>query len=92
MAGNVATWSASGVSLFPPAILMQLGTGPTRTGGARVVRETLHSGRGQAAQNFETRVSFAVMNSSRAGLPACVCSMPRRIAALISPGWVTRSP
>jgi hypothetical protein len=45
-----------------------------------------------APQNFETRVSFAVMNSSRAGLPACVCSIPRWIAALISPGWVTRSP
>ena len=37
-------------------------------------------------QNFETRVSLAVRNSSSAGLPACVCSMPRWIAALISPG------
>ena len=43
-------------------------------------------------QNFDTRVSFAVMNSSSAGLPALVCSMPRWIAALMSPGWVTRSP
>ena len=43
-------------------------------------------------QNFETRVSFAVMNSSSAGLPALVCSMPRWIAALIWPGSVTRSP
>ena len=43
-------------------------------------------------QNFETRVSFAVMNSSSAGLPACVCSMPRWIAALICAGSVTRSP
>ena len=34
-------------------------------------------------QNLETRVSFAVMNSSSAGLPALVCSMPRWIAALI---------
>ena len=43
-------------------------------------------------QNLETRVSFAVMNSSSAGLPAWVCSIPRWIAALISPGCVTRSP
>jgi hypothetical protein len=32
---------------------------------------------------LETRVSLLVMNSSSAGLPAWVCSMPRRIAALI---------
>ena len=43
-------------------------------------------------QNLETRVSFAVMNSSSAGLPALVCSMPRWIAALIWSGSVTRSP
>jgi hypothetical protein len=43
-------------------------------------------------QNFETRVSFAVINSSRAGLPAWVWAIPRWIAALMSPGWVTRSP
>ena len=39
-----------------------------------------------------TRVSFDVMNSSSAGLPACVCSIPRLIAALMSSGCVTRSP
>ena len=36
-------------------------------GGERVRRD----------QNLETRVSFAVMNSSSAGLPAFVCSIPR---------------
>ena len=34
-------------------------------------------------QNLETRVSLAVINSSNAGLPALVCSMPRWIAAWI---------
>ena len=32
------------------------------------------------------------MNSSSAGLPARVCSIPRWIAALMSPGSVTLSP
>src|SRR5258708_5182171 len=37
---------------------------------------------GFADQNLETRVSLAVMNSSRAGLPAWVWAMPRWMAAL----------
>jgi hypothetical protein len=40
----------------------------------------------------ETSSAFSVMNSRSAGTPSRVLSMPRRIAALISPGSVTRSP
>ena len=40
----------------------------------------------------ETSTAFSVMNSSKAGVPSRVFSMPRRIAAWISPGSVTRSP
>ncbi len=43
-------------------------------------------------QSFETAVSFEVMNSSSAGTPWRVCSIPRRMAGTISPGSVTRSP
>jgi hypothetical protein len=42
--------------------------------------------------NRETSTAFSVMNSSSAGVPSRVFAMPRRIAAWISPGSVTRSP
>jgi hypothetical protein len=45
-----------------------------------------------AQLNFETEVSLQVMNSSRAGSPRSVASMPRLIAGTISEGSVTRSP
>jgi hypothetical protein len=40
----------------------------------------------------ETSTAFSVMNSSSAGVPSRVFSMPRRIAGTISSGSVTRSP
>ena len=43
-------------------------------------------------QSLETAVSFEVMNSSSAGTPCLVFSMPRRMAGTISDGSVTRSP
>ena len=43
-------------------------------------------------QNFDTSTSFVVMNSSSAGLPSCVASMPRLIAGTMSAGFSTRSP
>ncbi len=42
--------------------------------------------------NMEKSISFWVMNSSRAGVPAWVCSMPRLMAGMISEASVTRSP
>ncbi len=42
--------------------------------------------------NLETSTSLLVMNSSSAGVPRRVCSMPRLIAGMISSGSVTRSP
>ena len=48
-------------------------------------------GRG-AAQNRETSTSWEVMNSSSAGRPARVASMPRRMAGTISSGVSIRSP
>jgi hypothetical protein len=61
---------------------------PVRANG-RTGRAALPSSR---PYSLETRVSLLVMNSRRAGLPSCVALMPRTIAALISPGCVTRSP
>jgi hypothetical protein len=52
---------------------------------------TLHFHRFAGARR-ETAVSFDVMNSSSAGVPFFVCSMPRLIAGTIAPGSVTRSP
>ena len=45
-----------------------------------------------AQTNLEMLVSLQVMNSSSAGVPFRVCSMPRLIAGTISSGSVTRSP
>ena len=47
---------------------------------------------GMPDQNLETEVSFAVMNSRRAGWPSRVARIPRSMAGTISPGSVTRSP
>jgi hypothetical protein len=47
---------------------------------------------GSSAQNLETSTSLAVMNSSSAGWPRSVASMPRLIAGMISAGSVIRSP
>ena len=41
---------------------------------------------------LEISVSLQVMNSSKAGTPASVCSIPRLIAGMISSGSVIRSP
>jgi len=53
---------------------------------------TGHENLSARPHSLETRVSLLVMNSSSAGSPCCVALMPRAIAALISPGCVTRSP
>ena len=50
------------------------------------------SGPRRPAQNFETAVSFAVMNSRRAGCPSRVARIPRSMAGAISPASTTRSP
>ncbi len=42
--------------------------------------------------NIENVISFAVMNSSRAGVPSSTWRSARWIAGTISPGSVTRSP
>src|SRR5713226_5449516 len=41
---------------------------------------------------LETSVSLLVMNSSSTGMPSLVFAMPRRIAGMMSSGFVTRSP
>src|SRR6266699_2141462 len=40
----------------------------------------------------DTSVSLLVMNSSSTGMPSLVFAMPRRIAGMMSSGFVTRSP
>jgi hypothetical protein len=67
--------------------------------GGRGTQTPVHAapqaGRGNyrfAGASRETAVSFDVMNSSSAGVPLFVCSIPRLIAGTISPGSVTRSP
>ncbi len=45
-----------------------------------------------AAYSREARVSWPVMNSSKAGVPASVSAMPRLMAGMMSSGRVTRSP
>ena len=45
-----------------------------------------------APERRETAVSLEVMNSSSAGVPFLVCSMPRRMAGTMSATFVTRSP
>ncbi len=78
----------------------QRGTGyqrlPREASGAVSDRDAALGGRSRSGapglQNFEIAVSLAVMNSTSAGTPSRVLSIPRRIAGTISARSVTRSP
>lgn len=73
--------------------------GPCFNGKTLLVeRRSLHSSLRSSVETtgsyFGTEIvtSLEVMNSSSAGTPFLVCSMPRLMAGMMSSGLVTRSP